>query len=106
MEVKVTIPWGYLSVLLINFKVQYIIFNLFPYRVCPECIVVSLIEFICVGDVPRYLKAVLVVDILHLRLQTRDHFIFILQSEWGPPCEFRFVYQLIIFRVLLILDSV
>ena len=80
-------PWGYLCVLLLNVKIHSNICNLFLYRVCPERIIVYIIEFICVGDVPRYLKAILVGNIIHLRFHLAGIFIFLIQSEWVPQCE-------------------
>ena len=105
MVVKVTTPWGYIRVLLLNIKGHYNICHLFPYCVYSKRTVVSLIEFKCVGDVPRYLEAILVGNIIHSRLHFSDNFIFLLQSELIPPCECHFVYQLISFRILFSLDS-
>ena len=103
--VKVTMPWDNLRILLLNVKGQSNIFHLFPCSVFPERIVVSIIKFIWMGDVPWYLEAILVGNLLHSRLHIGGHFIFLLQSEWDPSYECRFVYQLIIFLILCSLDS-
>ena len=105
MAFKVTIPWGYLCVLLLNVKGHSNIFHLFLYRVWPDCIAVYLIEFICMGDLPWYPEVILAGNLLHSRLNLGDKFIFLLQSEWGLPCKCRFFCQLISFRILCSLDS-
>ena len=85
MAVKVTITWIYILFLLLNAKCNSNFWYLLLYRICPERIVVSIIEFTCTDNVPWYLETILVSNLLHWILHLGNHFIFLLQIEWGPP---------------------
>ena len=106
MTIKVTITWGYLHVPILNANCHSNMCYSFIYQVCTKRIIVYVIDFICMDDVPWYLDAILVRNLIHSRLHLIDHFIFLIQIEWGPPYESQFIYQLVILHIIFSVDSV